>query len=305
MVRPPQENPQTSDLSIVIPTYNRPQRLERCLQALCLLEYPKTQFEVVIVDDGGREPLDDLIASFSNRLSLRLLRQDNAGPATARNAGVRAAKGRFIALTDDDCTPAPDWLSALKKRFQDDPDCAFAGLAENGLPKNAYSTASQLLIDYLCGYYNLDRTSHCFGTSNNLAFPRDAFIEIGGFDESFPLSAAEDRELIDRWVSSGKVLIYAPEVIVVHYHQMNLRTYCRQHANYGRGAYHYHRIRALRTSDTIKLEPLSFYYNMMGYPFKRGHGVVCGTWVSILIGWSQFMTAVGFFREKLSMVDRD
>ena len=135
---------------MVIPTCNRPQSLARCLKSLTVLDYPREQFEVVIVDDGGKGPLDALVEDYSHEMSLRHIRQENCGPASARNAGVRTARGRFIAFTDDDCAPAPDWLSSLQERFTQHPDCAIAGRAENGLPQNVFSSASQLLIDYLC-----------------------------------------------------------------------------------------------------------------------------------------------------------
>lgn len=286
--------------SVVIPTCNRPQSLAGCLKSLAVLDYPREQFEVVIVDDGGKSPLDALVEDYSREIDLRHLRQENGGPASARNAGVRTARGRFIAFTDDDCAPATDWLSSLQERFRQHPDCAIAGRAENGLPQNVFSSASQLLIDYLCDYYNVDQEAHVFGTSNNLSFPRRSFLEIGGFDESFTQSAAEDRELIDRWVRSGNKLVYAREVTVSHFHSMDLLSYSKQHARYGRGAYRYHRARALRTADGVKPEPLRFYHDMLGYPFKRDHRPLRAMCISLLIGWSQVMNVLGFMREKLS-----
>lgn len=296
----PEGSSRVPSFSVVIPTCDRPKSLAQCLRSLCLIDYPREDFEVVIIEDGGTSPLDTLVTDYSQRLRIRHLRQENAGPASARNAGVRNARGRFIAFTDDDCQPAPDWLSSLQKLFEQDPHCAIAGRAENGLPQNIFSTASQLLIDYLCDYYNIDDNRHAFGTSNNLAFPRDSFMDIGGFDESFPLSAAEDRELIDRWIRSGYRLVYAPKVVVSHFHNMNLRSYSRQHARYGRGAYRYHRVRAVSMVERMRPEPLRFYHNMLGYPFKNGYRPTRATCISLLICWSQIMNGLGFMQEKLS-----
>ena len=294
------------DFSVVIPTFNRPESLKRCLESLGQLEYPKDQFEALIVNDGGNKLPENLITDVSSKLNLKLLHQDNSGPASARNAGVRIARGRFIALTDDDCSPKSNWLSVLKERFDHNSHCAIAGRTENGLRRNIYSTASQTLIDYLSDYYNGRHGPHRFGTSNNLAFPREALVDAGGFDESFPSSAGEDRELVDRWIGLNNEVIYAPEVVVVHFHQMNLRTYSRQHINYGRGAYRYHKIRSLRTSDILKPEPLSFYLGMMGYSYQQRYGLYRSTFISLLIAWSQFMNASGFFVEKfLSVLTRD
>ena len=89
--------------SIVIPTFARSALLRRCLDGMTRLEATAFLFEVIVVDDGGPEPLDSLIASYADRLDLRLIRQSRAGPAAARNAGVALARGRFLAFIDDDC----------------------------------------------------------------------------------------------------------------------------------------------------------------------------------------------------------
>lgn len=287
------------DFSIIIPTYNRTKDLTRCLESLLEMDYPKSDFEVVIIDDGGDVDLNSLVAKFSKALNIQFYHQKNAGPATARNRGLKMARGKFVAFTDDDCTPGPDWLSRFKLHLDKEPCSAFAGHVINGLPDNIYSTASQLLVDYLCDYFNSSHDGQNFGTSNNLAFSRDSLLKIGGFDESFPLSAAEDRELIERWTSSSQHFRFIPDVVVTHYHAMNLKTYSRQHTNYGRGAFHYHRVRNRRTSDPVKPEPLSFYTAMLSYPFRRGHNMFDGCRMSLLIAWSQFVLVIGFFREKV------
>jgi GT2 family glycosyltransferase len=149
-----------------------------------------------------------------------------------------------LAFTDDDCRPAPDWLSTLGVRFAGAPDHAVGGRTLNALPDNRYSAASQLLIDYLYAYYNANGGLARFFASNNVALPRDRFHAVGGFDDRWPLAGGEDRELCDRWLQGGHGMLYAPEAVVYHAHPLTLRTFCRQHFNYGRGAYYYHRARA-------------------------------------------------------------
>jgi glycosyltransferase involved in cell wall biosynthesis len=82
-------------ISIIIPTYRRPQQLTRCLEAIACLEYPRDEFEVIVVDDGGQTQLDHIVRSFTDRrVAVSLLRQPHAGPAAARNAGTERARGR-------------------------------------------------------------------------------------------------------------------------------------------------------------------------------------------------------------------
>src|SRR5690349_1600870 len=132
--------------SIIIPTYNRPQPLRHCLIALARLDYPRGQFEVIVVDDGSHESLAALVTDFDDCLDVRLLREEHAGPGIARNAGAAQARGEFLVFTDDDCAPFPDWLKALENRVAREPDCLVGGATVNGYPNNIYATASQLLI---------------------------------------------------------------------------------------------------------------------------------------------------------------
>ena len=96
--------------SVVIPTYGRPRQLTACLQSLARLDDSRGAFEVIVVDDGSETPPQAAIAAAGVRLDVALLQQSHAGPAAARNAGALKARGAFLAFTDDDCQPAPDWL---------------------------------------------------------------------------------------------------------------------------------------------------------------------------------------------------
>jgi GT2 family glycosyltransferase len=251
--------------SIIIPTDGRPRQLAACLQSLACIEYPGDRFEVIIIDDGNQTPLEAVVDSFHDKIDLTLLTQSHSGPAAARNAGAKRARGTFLAFTDDDCIPNADWLEKLADRFAQTPEHIIGGLTLNALPNNPYSTASQILIDYLYKYYNPIFNQACFLTSNNLAVPAAQFRALGGFDASFPLAAAEDRDFCDRWRSRGYRMIYAPEVVVYHAHALTLRTFLRQHFRYGRGAFHFHQARTERGQNRIRLEPASFYVNLLRY----------------------------------------
>ncbi|NJN59936.1 MAG: glycosyltransferase [Leptolyngbyaceae cyanobacterium SL_5_9] len=283
--------------SIVIPTYARPERLANCLQSLTQLDYPDDRFEVIVVDDGSPTPMEPIAAPFREKLPLTLIRQVNAGPAKARNAGAEQAKGQFLAFTDDDCTPAPDWLKTLEARFTTVPGCIVGGRTLNALPNNLYSTASQVLIDYLYKYYTVEGDRSSFFASNNIALPAERFWALGGFDTSFPLAAGEDREFCDRWLYHGYPMLYAPEVQVYHAHSLTLPKFWRQHFNYGRGAFCFHQARARRNVEQIKVEPLSFYFKLLTYPLSQTPPVQ-GLLISVLFFLSQLANVTGFFWER-------
>jgi glycosyltransferase involved in cell wall biosynthesis len=284
--------------SIIIPTYARPERLAACLQAIDRLNYPRERFEVIVVDDGSETPPDAEVAVFRGRLDITLLIQSHAGPAKARNTGAEQAKGTFLAFTDDDCKPAPDWLQKLAIRFSDMPDCVIGGCILNDIPDNPYSNASQMLIDYIYSYYNNNPYQSHFFTTNNFALASKLFHATGSFHTTFSLPGGEDREFCARWLHLGYQMVYASEVIVYHAHSLKFLTFWKQHSNYGRGAYKFHQIIAARQGlKRIKIEPLSFYLNIMSYPLSKAKG-----WRVFLILTLLFITQLanvcGFLMEK-------
>ena len=246
------------------------------------------------MDDGSQQPPETLVADFRECFDVMLLKQTHTGPATARNTGATQAKGEVLAFTDDDCEPAPDWLQTLAKRFTATPDCAIGGRTLNKLPDNPFSTASQMLIDYLYAYYNADPLQARFFASNNIALPSDRFHKVGGFDTTFPRAAGEDRELCDRWLNRGFRMIYASEVLVRHSHSLTCRNFWKQHFNYGCGAYFFQRARARNCRERARLEPVSFYLNLMCAPFKLAKGARAPL-LAVLLFLTQCANAAGYF----------
>ena len=284
-------------LSVIIPTYNRPERLSQCLDALTQQTLPVDHFEVIVVDDGSQMSLKTITDKFEAQLSIHLIQQQNAGPASARNTGAKAAQGHYLVFTDDDCQPYSDWLNAVEIALNDFPDALIGGHTVNALPHNLYSTASQLLLDYIYEYYNQDRGNVTFFASNNFAMPRHLFHKIGGFDTSFPLAAGEDREFCDRWRDHNLPMHYVPAMQVYHAHPLTLTSFWRQHFNYGRGAFHFHQVRSKRQSQPIKVEPIRFYVRLITYPFSRQQGWQALS-LSGLFFLSQIASVAGFFWEK-------
>ncbi len=285
--------------SIVIPTHARPGPLKQCIRALTRLEYPRDRFEVIVVDDASAESPEAVIAESRDGLDVTFIRSpQRRGPAAARNTGVSRARGEWLAFTDDDCAPAPDWLTRLADRIRSAPNCLIGGRTVNQLTGNAYAAASQLLISYLYDYYNNSPGGARFFTSNNMTVYAEAFRTLGGFDAEYLRAAAEDREFCDRWLQRGYRMIYAPEALVYHAHMLDLHSFWRQHFNYGRGAFHFHGVRARRNAKPIRVEPLSFYLDLLRYPFRHMGGSRSAL-VTGLIALSQGANAAGFYYEML------
>lgn len=280
--------------SIIVPTYNRPGPLAECLAGMARLDYPKELFEVIVVDDGSKVSPQDVVDSFKGSIDIRLIRQSNNGPASARNRGARNAQGTHLVFTDDDCSPAPYWLKAFAAQFSVNPDAVIGGKVMNALGENSYAAASQVLTDYLYDYFNSKLNAASFFTTNNIAVSKEGFFSVGGYDESFSRTAGEDREFCNRWTHLGRAMIYAPEAIVHHSHRMNIFGFWRQHFHYGWGAFRIHHKRALLRRDKIRLEPMAFYFRLLATPFTRFKGLKA-LGIGFLIGISQFAYALGFF----------
>lgn len=285
-------------ISIIIPTYRRPARLAACLESIQQVHYPAEQYEVIVVNDGGEiKAIDDLLGQ--QGANVRVIHQENQGPAAARNKGAAAAGGEFLAFLDDDCRPAPAWLARLAEQLQQAPACLVGGHTINALTGNMYASASQLLIDYLYDYFNGRAAGPIFFTSNNFALAREQFLIFQGFDTSFPLAAGEDREFCDRWRRQGREMVYVPTAVIYHAHQLGLRSFWRQHFDYGRGAWHFHQLRSRQQAGQIEVEPLKFYWQLVRYPLKKVAGR--RKWLlMLLMGVTQVANALGFFTARWS-----
>lgn len=281
--------------SIIVATHGRPRQLGRCLQSLAGTDYPRERFEVIVVDDGSPSPLGKVVAPYRELLRLTLLVQAQAGPGMARNHGVAEARGTNLAFTDDDCMPEPDWLERLAGRLSACPGCVVGGRTANALHDNPYAAASQLLQDYLYAYYNLDPHHARFFASNNLALPAERFRTLGGFGAAYTRTAAEDRDLCDRCLQAGYPMVYAPEAIVYHAHDLTLATFWRQHFTYGCGAHVFHHMHALRNGRRVNLEPPTFYAGLVAAPFALRRRPRLR--LAALLALSQVANAAGYLKE--------
>lgn len=194
-------------VSVVIPTYRRPDLLDRCLAALAAQEFPAADCEILIADDAASEVTAEQVLRWSKRtpMPIRYLAVQGAhGPAAARNTGIREARGEIVAFTDDDTIPAPDWLREGIAAFTDDV-AAVAGRVVMPLPMRPRDyerdAAGLAEADFV--------TANCFCR-------RNALQQIGGFDERFELAWREDSDLQFTLLEHGMKIARAPRALVLH-----------------------------------------------------------------------------------------
>ena len=176
-----------------------------------------------MVNDGSTDNTVNAVEHYSG---VRVISQPNAGPAAARNRGAAEARGTIILFTDDDCVPMPDWLDAMLEPFQN-PEVVGA--------KGVYRTHQKRLlarfvqIEYEDRYRLMEGLPRIdFIDTYSAAFRRDRFLEMHGYDTSFPLACAEDVELSYRMSTRGWTMKFAPAAIVYHTHPDTLLLYLKK-----------------------------------------------------------------------------
>jgi cellulose synthase/poly-beta-1,6-N-acetylglucosamine synthase-like glycosyltransferase len=270
--------------------------LDRCLLAMQHLDLPSDEFEVLVVDDGSVHSPNEVFARYAGTLPLRTFRTSGLGPARARNLALRHARGDYAVFTDDDCAPHPHWLRAYQEAFAKTPGAGLGGPIVDAPENSIFGRASQALVSFLYEYFAAPHPLSFF-CSNNFAFPRAPLLELGGFDESCPLPAAEDRDLGARWKQQGE-LRFVPDAVIVHRQSLSLWTFCRQQYRYGKGAFQFWHRRRNAGGPGNRLEPLQFYSAMLRYPFRRER-LPRALAISLLFVASQAATALGYLRERL------
>ncbi len=251
-----------------------------------------------MVDDGSPAPIDDVVAAFSSRLTVRLIRQERAGPGAARNAGVAAARGRYAAFIDDDCVPAADWLIQLIDALEQDPTRLVGGRVENTLTSNLFADASDRISRFVYDYYRGHQAHEPFFTTNNVALATEPFRALGGFTTSIPSATAEDKEFCDRWRAMGWPLVHVPAAVVHHAHDLTFFGFLRQHYNYGRGILAFRLIRRARVAGPLLPESIGFYSGLLVSPLRNGVHRRKPSAV-FLVALAQLATVAGALREAL------
>jgi glycosyltransferase involved in cell wall biosynthesis len=279
-------------LSVIIATRQRKRQLRLCLDSLTGQTYPRGRWEVIVVQDGEDRESADVVVSFQTRLSIRTFQQPHAGCGIARNTGAAEALGKYLIFTDDDCLFPADWLSRYDVCFRKNADSMIAGAAVNRLQSNPYSQATQAMTDFLLQYSNSSPEAARLAVGNNMGVPAAGFLELQGFGPRFRRTAAEDRDFSARWVGSGRRIFYDRSIVVLHAHELTLRSFVRQHYNYGYGAFLFHGLQAERQRRSFHIERAGFYISLLLYARSAR--------IKFLVGLSQVAHTIGFVRAYLT-----
>ncbi len=222
-------------VTVVVPAFNAAATLPLCLRALAEQDYPRAAYEVIVVDDGST----DETAALARTAGVRVIGQPNQGPAAARNAGIAAATGEVVLLTDADCAPTADWIRQMVAPLA---DVKIAGV------KGSYRTRQQEVVARLAQcefeerYDRLERRPTIdFVDSYAAAFRVEVLRQAGGFDPAFPHANNEDVDLSYRLARLGYRFVFNRRAVVYHRHVASWGGYFRLKIRRG-----YWRIMALK-----------------------------------------------------------
>ncbi|MFA5231077.1 MAG: glycosyltransferase [Candidatus Omnitrophota bacterium] len=223
------------DISIVIPTFNRMKKLERCIRSIFSQNYPKEKMEIVVVDDYPQESLHRLINDFSvdfpNIIYIPLCRK---GPAAARNAGVKQARGGIIAFVDDDCRLEDNWVKLMLEDLNTN-----SGFAASGGDTLISMCKTFVLVSQFLSTGSIE--TEVGGRKETIFFPtcnaavRKEIFDVYGFNENFPLPGGEDLEFFWRIFKDGHRLIWDRRAKIFHDRDSWLGSFLKQAYSYGRG----------------------------------------------------------------------
>ena len=218
-------------ISLVIPTYNRGHLIAETLDSALAQDPPF--LEIIVVDDGSTDDTTAVLAPYADRV--QLLGGPNGGVQLARNRGVAAARGAYIALCDSDDLLEPGYVGAMQAWLRDHPECNsiysnFATFDERGVHADKFSSAPAGFFDgatrigaFWYGMPDLYRRilgfQPLFPSGNVIR--RTLYADIGGYDSRFNGVGAEDFEFALRLVEAGHTAVCATPMIRIRRHGAN------------------------------------------------------------------------------------
>lgn len=221
--------------SVLICTYNRPDMLAQCLQALvCRITEAPNQ---IVIVNGGDARTDALVNEFmpqaaARGIQLQLVRTVNKNLAASRNAGLPHCTGDLIGMTDDDAEVFPDWVTQMKRAHAEHRDAGAVGGTIVGVKRDSF--LSRLSDEVTFAAYPTARSVRTV-PGVNVSYKRKAVELAGPQDET--LFRGEDVDYNWRIGLFGWDIYYDPAVRVLHHHRPTLWKFLNQHYMYGRAYY--------------------------------------------------------------------
>jgi glycosyltransferase involved in cell wall biosynthesis len=268
-------------VSVVIPAYNAERTIGEAVVHSLSQTKGSLQVELIVVDDGST----DDTAAIAESAGATVIRQQNAGPAAARNRGWQSATGTFICFTDSDCIPIAGWLENLLDGFTDSQVGAVAGSYEVANPSSWL--ARWVHQEIMERHKRMPPFIRAFG-SYNVAIPRHVLQATGGFDPVYRRASGEDNDLSYRIIKKGWRIAFRPQAKVAHHHPEKLWKYLMEQYRHGFWrAKLYKAHPAMTGGDDYtrlrdRIEPI-LVLGILGFPLLAVVGMVPFVWPFVFV----------------------
>ena len=219
-------------VSIIIPTYNRVQKLFKLLKSIkSLTPLPN---EVIVIDDNSTDGTKEILKKWkavSSEYNKRiLLKEKNKGPADSRNRGIEISKNELIAFTDDDAIVDKYWLKYITSKLH---NCHEMLVGVGGSVK---SIKGDILSQYYVEHRILEAPKSLnYLPTVNCCLKKNALLEIGGFSTSFSFAGGEDTDICLRLRRKGYYFLKERKAVVYHDFSSNFLDFCKMWIRYGKG----------------------------------------------------------------------
>jgi glycosyltransferase involved in cell wall biosynthesis len=205
-------------ISIIIPTYRSEKTIEKCLQSLLKQNYPKQNYEIIVVDNFSKDNSERIAKGLGVRFIKKI-----SNPSEARNYGAKIAKGTIILFIDADCVAPKDLLKRVDNDFK---KYDIGGVGGTYKTLNKESLIARY-VGYEIGWRHSRSSKYTdFLGSYCSAYKKDIFLKFGGFDENFLIASGEDSELSFR-ISKHHKLLLDKDMFVWHNHPSSYKKYIR------------------------------------------------------------------------------
>ncbi len=202
-----ENNPSTSSgqdlkISVVIPAYNEEKRISRCLSALEEQDFPREEYEIIVVDNNSTDNSYKIAQAFEGVKVIQELERQGVG--AAREAGWKIAQGEIIMSTDADCEPPKNWMKKVYKAFEKDQELVGMSAGYTFYDRSYLFNILVVVMEIILVTTTWLLSRGVFGfTGNNMAARRSTYLKTPGFDTTRKFG--EDMDIASKLQKHGKI----------------------------------------------------------------------------------------------------
>ncbi len=265
-------------LSVVIPSYNQPETVQRCIVSILEQDFSGT-YEIIIADSSDKHKQDELAAFCATIPKVQLISlKEQTFPGSARNIGIKAAQGEVIALIDSDCVAKPNWLENIWENMEH--NVILTGVIENGTEDSVYGTCSFLVeFNHFLDFSGHKVPAHAAATCN-FACRKEVFDKIGYFTDD---RAFEDMLFCKKFTDQGGQIFRINGIRIAHLNKTDLAGIRRNQTMLGKFSAIVRRAHGMPPQLVFKLPILAFALAKFRYLSIFSRVIRSKYWVKFLL----------------------